>query len=83
MQFNELDTPPSGNECDIVVQATRESINFEQRRANHGGYDRRGITCDLVQFAPKKILEKVIQATCWRQNRPWEFGSNRVLCLGK
>lgn len=30
-----------------------------ERRAIHAGYDLRGLTCELVELAPKEMLAKV------------------------
>ena len=51
--------PKSGNECDLILDASKQKINFRERQATNGGYDRRGITCDLVEFAPQWVRDAV------------------------
>lgn len=58
-QFSRVPFPSSGNECDLIMDASKQKINFRERQATNGGYDRRGISCDLVEFAPQWVLDAV------------------------
>ena len=58
-QFDTIAYPSPGNACDLIVKAVKGPVDYDEKVKTQRGYDMRGLTCDLVEFAPGHIKEQV------------------------